>query len=1042
MSGKGGICLKTKFFTVLFPILLVIFFLPSINQAVAKEGEITVKLVNSRFLGNQSTFNIEIIGNYIDQTDNKKLSGNYTLKKSTDGNLLLYKNQELIKTYNGYFELSPEVYGEDNYIKLNNHSYLGDMLFKIEGTYIRPSNTLALDDYLKGVVPSEMYPNWPLEALKSQAIAARTYASSYIGKTTIDDTISYQVYGGYLWSNYSDNDKDNPYVNSNKAVESTTGEILTFNGRSLGGNALYYSSNGGLSLSNTNTWGNGLFPYYRTGRDPYDSASTSQDKSWSYDLLKTQINLNNYDVKNPDKWWSSVTEAQSAIMSKVKNWMYTKKVDGTNIINPDYEMKIVGISGVEFTNPINLSPTSVLNGKITIQYALKNKTTNTYRLNSSGNLAVYSYELFDRSYNIRSLVGISIMKSPYIKSVENKTDGFSVLGGGNGHGIGMSQYGASEMAKTQSYSNILSYYYPGTKITKVDSLIYVYPIEFKSLTANVPSPQKANSTITITAETEGGKNKLFAFHLYDGKEWVEVQPYSSSNTFNWTPSKPGNYKFSVHVKESTSTNPYDDYETVDYSITADDVKFSKITLDKQSPQKLGQMIQLTAEATGGINLLYAFHVYDGENWKEIQSYSSTNSLNWKPTKPGNYKFSVHVKDESSVQPYDDYGTAEYSILTEDISFSGITVDKQSPQYIGQDITLSAIAQGGYNLQYAYHLFDGNAWKEVRPYSSDNKFIWKPDKSGKYRFSVHVKSSDSTKKYDVYKVLDYEVKNIEPVKATALTVDKQSPQNLGTSLTLSAQATGGIQKQYKFHVFDGKEWSVLRDYDLSNKVQWSPTKAGEYKLVVHVKDQNSNKEYDSYTATLFTIKDIPVDIQGVETSLNSPQPTNTLINLIAKATGGTTKLYKFNAYDGNEWSVLKGYSSDPKLSWTPSKPGKYKFSVHVKDERSTASYDDYYAFEYEVVSGTVKVSSVDFPNTVQSVNNPISISAATTGGTTVLYKFWVEENGQWKVIQDYSSTSNVTWIPSKPGTYKFSVHVKDQNSTKAYDDYKGFTISVK
>lgn len=565
-------------------------------------------------------------------------------------------------------------------------------------------------------------------------------------------------------------------------------------------------------------------------------------------------------------------------------------------------------------------------------------------------------------------------------------------------------------------------------------------VDIRGITTDKASPRDLGESITLTADAIGGYELLYAYHVYDGKEWREVRPYSSNKSYTWKPTEPGNYKFSVHVKDKSSDNRYDDYHTVDYSMKIGKVDITNISYDKASPQNYGQTIKLYAIAKGGYRLLYAFHVYDGNEWREIQSYSSSNTLTWKPEKPGQYKFSVHVKDEASTKPYDDYLSAEYNINVGPINFSQIIVDKQSPQYTGQKITLSSDASGGYDLRYAYHLYDGKEWKEVRPYSSDSKYVWTPAKPGKYKFSVHVKSSTSRKSYDVYRTFEYEVKQIEPVKATTLSVNNASPQPVGTTLSLTAGATGGVQRLYKFHLFDGNEWTVLRDYDTSNKAQWKPTKAGDYKLVVHVKDQSSSKEYDSYKAIEYTVKELPINIQGVDLSLNSPQPINTKVTLTAQATGGSTKLYKYNVFDGKTWTVLRDYSSDPTFNWTPEKTGKYKFSVHVKEDGSTASYNDYYVFYYDV-SNSIQISDIIYPTEVHSVNKPINLDANATG-TQTLYKFWVEENGQWNVVKDYSTASTATWTPKRSGTYKFSLHVKDQNSKNEYDDYKGFTITVK
>jgi Y_Y_Y domain len=77
------------------------------------------------------------------------------------------------------------------------------------------------------------------------------------------------------------------------------------------------------------------------------------------------------------------------------------------------------------------------------------------------------------------------------------------------------------------------------------------------------------------------------------------------------------------------------------------------------------------------------------------------------------------------------------------------------------------------------------------------------------------------------------------------------------------------------------------------------------------------------------------------------------------------------------------------------------------------------------------------NSPQPVKSSITLDALAEGGNERLYKFWVFENGIWRVLQDYSAANSATWTPLLEGTYKISVHVKDKESSKSYDDYKAF-----
>jgi len=118
---------------------------------------------------------------------------------------------------------------------LNGIDYYGDLLLvPYEGKMI-PINRLSVEDYVKGVLPHEMSPDWPLEALKSQAVAARTYAMYHIllnnGKRIfdVDNTTKYQVYNGKAKIN----------KNVIQAVESTKYEVMTYNDKVIAG---YFSA--------------------------------------------------------------------------------------------------------------------------------------------------------------------------------------------------------------------------------------------------------------------------------------------------------------------------------------------------------------------------------------------------------------------------------------------------------------------------------------------------------------------------------------------------------------------------------------------------------------------------------------------------------------------------------------------------------------------------------------------------------------------------------------------------------------------------------
>lgn len=178
-------------------LLLLLSSLNFINVARAQEVKLlTVKLKNH--IGNQKKLTITVKGEYdIPDTDVSLVEGKTYTVQVENRSLSLYENGNVISKFPS-FTVVPKEYGTTNVISINNRPYLGTMNFTLENnTYVRPGNTLPLEDYLKGVVPFEMMASWNKEALKAQAVAARTYADRYKSLSGFDDTVSYQAYGGY-----------------------------------------------------------------------------------------------------------------------------------------------------------------------------------------------------------------------------------------------------------------------------------------------------------------------------------------------------------------------------------------------------------------------------------------------------------------------------------------------------------------------------------------------------------------------------------------------------------------------------------------------------------------------------------------------------------------------------------------------------------------------------------------------------------------------------------------------------------------------------
>lgn len=158
-------------------------------------------------------------------------------------------------------------------IAVGGHPFRGRLVVASDGKVVRLVDVLGLEAYLKGVVPQEMPSAWPPEALKAQAVAARSYALANVHKgqpfDVYGDTRD-QVYGGV----------DAESANASAAVDATRGQVVVYDGQVA--NTLFFSTSGGRTASALESTGRNV-PYLVPVADPYDTASPYHD--WGPVLL-------------------------------------------------------------------------------------------------------------------------------------------------------------------------------------------------------------------------------------------------------------------------------------------------------------------------------------------------------------------------------------------------------------------------------------------------------------------------------------------------------------------------------------------------------------------------------------------------------------------------------------------------------------------------------------------------------------------------------------------------------------------------------------
>lgn len=322
-------------------------------------------------------------------------------------------------------------------------------------------NETPLETYLKGVIPHEMGASAPLEALKAQAITARTVAVKRVNKYNTDgydvtNTTSDQVYKGYNVTYFAKTH------NVCKAVDDTKGIVLTYNGALIEG--IFYSNNGGMTASDAYVWSSGIAtPYYKAKVDTYDTYLHKSILSWgkiNYDFSYTKEELRNKIIASSTKY-----------PAYFKSPYCTPAFNG---LSENYNIEIVSQSN-GYVTQIKLSDDT---GRV---YTIKNyatrwffdlrsqqysltKISGLYAKSSSSTMNMDTvFVKNDKGEMVEvKLSDLKVKSSSGVSSVSSTRYVFD--GKGYGHGIGMSQNGAMNRAEAgQNYKDILNFYYEGTK---------------------------------------------------------------------------------------------------------------------------------------------------------------------------------------------------------------------------------------------------------------------------------------------------------------------------------------------------------------------------------------------------------------------------------------------------------------------------------------------------------------------------------------------------------------------------------------------------
>ena len=364
--------------------------------------------------------------------------------------------------------------------------YPGSLKLEVSGGQLVLTLSLSVEDYLQGVVPYEMSNDFPLEALKAQAICARTYALAHLSPDKdydMVDTTANQVFNGI----------DSRNANAIRAVRETAGVVATVGGQLA---VCYYAaSNGGQTALPSSVWPGESDAGYAVTEDPYDFNNPESP------VLKRTMNRDGSELRS-----GFAALLRSSVADEMKKLAMPDsaeafRVDAILAVSAEGEEGSLLKTGLRVRfrwsgRPVTATPAP---DQPDAQPALGPWQSGGEKETV---LAVFPDVISALDLSIGGL-GNELL------TVTEKDSGFTVAARRYGHGVGMSQRGAQWMAahEGKTYVDILSFYYPGTALKRAPFGALTLPTMLPALAqtpAPAASPTPRPTLMPVTADLPEG----------------------------------------------------------------------------------------------------------------------------------------------------------------------------------------------------------------------------------------------------------------------------------------------------------------------------------------------------------------------------------------------------------------------------------------------------------------------------------------------------------------------------------------------------------
>lgn len=495
--------MKKRLFVLAFALLILILAV-AFPASADTPSSIRVYL---RRLQVEDTLRVTVKGQYATQDGRLSFSDGAKLVVVLRGDQLVLHTGQTAVVMGSSIKLVRCQSETPGYLLLNDGTgmYEGDLSLDIVENVIRPILTINVEDYLLGVVPFEMGDSFPLEALKAQAVTARTYAlrkSGSSGAYDVEDTTNDQAYRGRTTSS--------PL--SEQAVTETKGLCGVYRGALA--SCFYSASNGGQTELGQHVWPTDApdaYGYMDMRDDPYDLENRNSVVK-RYTLQKKPGEKGIGEALH-QALTTAMGEQLSALGVEADGELVRfDEIQSVEAVTPKYDGASRLMTELRFTVKISVrdytfrqTPSPQPEASSTPHADETPAPTATPAFSPYRKVketVTVTLPIFTEAERAMGL-SINVSQNELI-TVSDIGSAFLIESRRFGHGVGMSQRGAEQMARQygMTYEQILAFYYPGMGLVSYDTGSAPLPTlnaELMATPAPTPSPTPRPTLMPVSA---------------------------------------------------------------------------------------------------------------------------------------------------------------------------------------------------------------------------------------------------------------------------------------------------------------------------------------------------------------------------------------------------------------------------------------------------------------------------------------------------------------------------------------------------------------